>query len=111
MTTAITRRSMLGATALGCVGTGSLFGAIEALAAGTDTVTIGWPSDVPTWDPNQRFSPDAQPIYKMVFDQPLDQDPKLKLVPKLIKSGSSPRTARACRSSCATTSSSTTATR
>ena len=25
-----------------------------------------------------------QPIYKQVFDQPLDQDPKLTLIPKLI---------------------------
>src|SRR4051812_47331608 len=86
MTTAITRRSMLGATALGCVGARSLFGAIEALAAETDSVTIGWPQDVPSWDPNQRFVPDAQPIFKMVFDQPLDQDPNLKLVPNVLKS-------------------------
>src|SRR5262245_60904046 len=54
-----------------------------ALAAG-DTVTLGWPSDVPSWDPNQRFQPDAQPIFKLVFDQPLDQDPKLALIPKLV---------------------------
>ncbi len=37
------------------------------------------------WDPNQRFTPDAQPIFKAVFDQPLDQDPQLKLIPHLIK--------------------------
>src|SRR6202047_647684 len=53
--------------------------------AANDTATIGWPSDVPSWDPNQRFAPDAQPIFKAVFDQPLDQDPQLKLVPHLIK--------------------------
>jgi peptide/nickel transport system substrate-binding protein len=86
MPTALTRRSMLGATALGCMGAHSLFGAIEALAAETDSVTIGWPQDVPSWDPNQRFVPDAQPIFKMVFDQPLDQDPKLKLIPNVVKS-------------------------
>jgi peptide/nickel transport system substrate-binding protein len=40
---------------------------------------------VPTWDPNQRFTPDAQPIFKAVYDQPLDQDPQLKLIPHLIK--------------------------
>ncbi len=51
-----------------------LTSAIEALAAETDSVTIGWPQDVPSWDPNQRFVPDAQSIFKMVFDQPLDQD-------------------------------------
>jgi peptide/nickel transport system substrate-binding protein len=53
--------------------------------AGADGATIGWPSDVPSWDPNVRFVPDAQPLFKMVFDQPLDQDPALKLIPKLIK--------------------------
>ena len=52
-----------------------------ALAAANDTVTIGWPSDVPSWDPNQRFTPDAQPIFKLVFDQPLDQNPKLETHP------------------------------
>ena len=49
-------------------------GRVGAFAAEPDSVTIGWPQDVPSWDPNQRFVPDAQPIFKMVFDQPLDQD-------------------------------------
>ena len=53
-------------------------------AASNDAVTIAWPSDVPGWDPNQRFTPDAQSLFKTVFDQPLDQDPALKLVPHLI---------------------------
>ena len=53
--------------------------------AADDAVTIGWPNDIPSWDPNQRFTPDAQPIFKAVFDQPLDQDPELKLIPHLIK--------------------------
>ncbi len=57
----------------------------SAAAADKDTVTIGWPNDIPSWDPNQRFTPDAQPIFKAVFDQPLDQDPQLNLVPHLIK--------------------------
>jgi dipeptide transport system substrate-binding protein len=57
----------------------------QTLAASNDTAIIGWPNDVPSWDPNQRFTPDAQPIFKAVFDQPLDQDPELKLVPHLIK--------------------------
>jgi peptide/nickel transport system substrate-binding protein len=55
-------------------------------AAGNDAVTIGWPNDIPSWDPNQRFTPDAQPIFKAVFDPPIDQDPQLKLIPHLIKS-------------------------
>src|SRR3984957_7444822 len=58
----------------------------RATAAGSDAATIGWPNDVPSWDPNQRFTPDAQPIFKAVYDQPLDQDPQLKLIPHLIKS-------------------------
>jgi peptide/nickel transport system substrate-binding protein len=53
--------------------------------AAQDSVTIGWNSDVPSWDPNQRFVPDAQSIFKAVYDQPLDQDPTLKLIPHLIK--------------------------
>src|SRR3974377_1507163 len=60
----------------------------RAIAATNDAATIGWPNDVPSWDPNQRFTPDAQPIFKAVFDQPLDQDPQLKLIPRLIKSWS-----------------------
>src|ERR1700689_4114621 len=60
----------------------------RAFAAGNDAATIGWPNDGPAWDPNQRFTPDAQPIFKAVFDQPLDQDPSLKLIPNLIKNWS-----------------------
>src|SRR6476661_1813876 len=53
-------------------------------AQAKDSVTIGWPSDVPSWDPNQRFAPDSQSILKLVFDQPLDQNEKLDLIPKLV---------------------------
>ncbi len=56
-----------------------------ARAAEKDTVTIGWPIDVPGWDPNQRTTPDAQSIYKMVFDEPLSQARDLPLVPSLFK--------------------------
>src|SRR3979411_483634 len=68
------------------VGTAASIGvpARVAGAAGSDAVTIGWPNDVPSWDPNQRFTPDAQPIFKAVFDQPLDQNEKLDLVQKLV---------------------------
>ena len=44
----------------------SLLASLPAVAAGKDSVTIGWPSDVTGWDPNQRFTPDAQALYKMV---------------------------------------------
>jgi peptide/nickel transport system substrate-binding protein len=56
----------------------------RADAQASDAVAIGWPSDVPSWDPNQRFTPDAQAIFKLVFDQPLEQSPKLDLIPNLV---------------------------
>ncbi len=84
MTTAIERRALLQLLGLG-IGGATLGLSWPAAAQQTDAVTIGWPSDVPSWDPNQRFTPEAQHLYKLVFDQPLDQDPKLALVPALIK--------------------------
>src|ERR1700683_3250588 len=56
----------------------------RATAAGNDSLTIGWPNDVPSWDPNQRFTPEAQSIFKAVFDQPLGQGVALNLVPNLV---------------------------
>src|SRR5215217_2179018 len=85
MTFDIQRRSVLQMLAFGGVGgmlTSGLSGA--AYAQSNDLATVGWPSDVPSWDPNQRFTPDAQPIYKLVFDQPLDQNPSLELIPHLV---------------------------
>jgi peptide/nickel transport system substrate-binding protein len=84
MTIEIERRALLQMLGLGVVGAGVLGDSLTVLAQGADAVTIGWPSDVPGWDPNLHFTPDAQPLYKMVFDQPLDQNPKLGLIPKLI---------------------------
>jgi peptide/nickel transport system substrate-binding protein len=83
MTIEMDRRTALRALTLVAGSTAWAGNVIDAFAA-DDAVTIGWPSDVPSWDPNQRFTPDAQPIFKLVFDQPLDQDPKLKLIPKLL---------------------------
>jgi peptide/nickel transport system substrate-binding protein len=54
-------------------------------AAAKDAASVGWPNDVPSWDPNQRFTPDAQSIFKAVFDQPLGQSTTLKLIPALLK--------------------------
>jgi len=81
MTLRIDRRTAL-KLGLGSAGS-ALLGAV-ARAESKDAVTIGWPTDVPSWDPNQRFNPDAQAIFKLVFDQPLDQNEKLELIPKLI---------------------------
>ncbi len=77
MTLAATRRGFLAAAA-------ATLAAPAIVRAADDAVTIAWPSDVPSWDPNQRFTPDAQSLFKAVFDQPLDQAPDLKLVPHLV---------------------------
>ena len=80
----LNRRMLLQSVGLGAAGLDLLSHARWAYAAGKDEITIGWPVDVPTWDPVERTIPDAQPIYKLVFDQPLDQAPDLSLVPKLV---------------------------
>jgi peptide/nickel transport system substrate-binding protein len=77
------RRALLRMLGLGAAGAALSADALAAFADSADAVTIGWPTDVPSWDPNQRFTPDAQPIYKLVFDQPLDQNAQLALVPGL----------------------------
>ena len=87
MTFQLKRRAFLQLAMGGAASLGAATPFASALAA-DDAATIGWPNDVPSWDPNQRFTPDAQPIFKAVYDQPLDQDPQLKLIPHLIKSWS-----------------------
>lgn len=84
MTLDFTRRDLLrlmgigvGAASLGLTAPG------RALAAEGGSVTIAWPSDVPSWDPQQRTQPDAQPIYKLVFEQPIKQDADLAFTPGL----------------------------
>jgi peptide/nickel transport system substrate-binding protein len=88
MTFEIERRTLLRMLGVSAAGAGLLTDRPAAFAQGQDkggdAVTIGWPTDVPSWDPNQRFTPDAQPIYKLVFDQPLNQNSRLDLVPGLI---------------------------
>jgi peptide/nickel transport system substrate-binding protein len=84
MTIDIDRRMLLRLVAIGGAGGTLLALPRRAAAQASDAVAIGWPSDVPSWDPNQRFTPDAQAIFKLVFDQPLEQSPKLDLVPNLV---------------------------
>lgn len=80
----IRRRSLLQMMGIGAAGAGLFGSSLKVLAADTESVTIGWPSDVPSWDPNLRFSPDSQPLFKQIFSQPLTQAPDLKLIPNLI---------------------------
>ncbi|MDQ0313851.1 ABC transporter substrate-binding protein [Amorphus orientalis] len=80
----IQRRTLLQMLGIGAASAGVMGGSLKVLAADGDSVTIGWPNDVPSWDPNLRFAPDAQPLYKQVFSQPLTQNPDLSLAPNLI---------------------------
>ena len=82
---AVSRRTLCQALGISVAGAPAWLRSASVLAADMDKVTIGWPTDVPSWDPEQRTVPDTQPIYKMVFDQPLDQAPDLKIIPKLVK--------------------------
>ncbi len=78
------RRTLLRMLGLSAAGAGTLADCLAAFAQDKDSVTIGWPVDVPAWDPNQRLTPEVQSIYKLVFDQPLSQSPKLDLIPNLV---------------------------
>lgn len=84
MTSDLSRRHLLQLMGLG-TGAAALASVAPGLAwAQTkDTVTIAWPTDVPTWDPNQRTFPDGQALFKLIFEQPIMQDPKLNFVPGL----------------------------
>ena len=74
----LTRRQVIAGSAVGLALSRS------AAAATPDSATLAWPNDVTSWDPNQRFVPDAQSMYKAVFDQPIMQAPDLKLIPWLL---------------------------
>jgi peptide/nickel transport system substrate-binding protein len=53
--------------------------------AESDSLTIAYPFDVPSWDPTSNTFTGAQSIYKAVFDSPLQYSPDLKLMPRLIR--------------------------
>jgi peptide/nickel transport system substrate-binding protein len=81
--TMIDRRSVMK------LGAGSLaaFGVprdVLAQAAASGQLTIAYPADVPTWDPNARTLTSAQSLYKLIFDQPLTQNPDVSIKPALI---------------------------
>ncbi|TNV10085.1 ABC transporter substrate-binding protein [Ochrobactrum teleogrylli] len=85
MTFELTRRRALTLFGAGLGGAFLNMGtAIRVLAQDKDSITIAWPSDVPSWDPCQRVQPDAQPVYKMLFEQPVMQDVDLSFVPGLL---------------------------
>ncbi|MCP8937946.1 ABC transporter substrate-binding protein [Alsobacter sp. SYSU M60028] len=80
----IDRRSLMklgaGAGALAALGVSA-----DALAqaAAKGQLTMAFPADVPTWDPNARSLAAVQSLYKMVFDQPITQNPDITPKPAL----------------------------
>ena len=48
-------------------------------------VTIAFPFDVYNWDPTSRIAPQLMPLYKCIFDQPLDYSADSTLEPGLVK--------------------------
>jgi peptide/nickel transport system substrate-binding protein len=79
----IDRRSVikLGAGALAALGAPH---DVLAQAAATGQLTMAYPVDVPTWDPHARTLTSVQSLYKLVFDQPLTQNPDVSIKPALI---------------------------
>jgi peptide/nickel transport system substrate-binding protein len=49
-----------------------------------NSLTIAYPTDVPSWDPIAHTFPMAMSLYKAVFDSPMTQTPDLKIVPNVI---------------------------
>lgn len=82
--TTFNRRDVLQLLGLGAAAGAVLPAGAAFASAENGTVTMAWPSDVPSWDPNKRFSPDAQSLFKMVFDQPIMQAPDLSLIPSVM---------------------------
>src|SRR5260370_19625661 len=57
-----------------------------AWAQGRNSISLAFPTDVPTWDPNARVLAGAQSLSKCVFDSPLTQAPDLSGEPSFVKS-------------------------
>ncbi|MBV8654097.1 MAG: ABC transporter substrate-binding protein [Alphaproteobacteria bacterium] len=59
---------------------------LPAWAQASDAISIAFPIDVPTWDPNARVLVGVQSLYKCVFDSPLTQAADLSVQPAIVKS-------------------------
>jgi peptide/nickel transport system substrate-binding protein len=55
---AVSRRTLCQALGISVAGAPAWLRSASVLAADMDKVTIGWPTDVPSWDPEQRTVPD-----------------------------------------------------
>jgi peptide/nickel transport system substrate-binding protein len=85
MTDFLTRRTLLQlAAAQGGVAALGLLPAL-AQAPARDSITIAYPNDLATWDPNAALLAVTQSLYKCVFDSPVTQAPDLSVRPNLVK--------------------------
>ena len=77
------RRMILGSLA---AGVGALMPSKLARAQALDksALSIAYPVDVPTWDPNALSIPTIQNLYQSVFDSPLRYSPQLTLQPRQV---------------------------
>jgi peptide/nickel transport system substrate-binding protein len=78
----MSRRAVLGLGAAGLAAGARAEPRAEAKLP--EAATIGWPGNA-GWDPTRHALPHLQSLYKLVFDQPLDLDPALKLVPAVVR--------------------------
>lgn len=74
----LSRRVLLGVLGAAACGAG-------VAARGRDAAVVAWPGDVPGWDPMRRFAPEAQPLYRAVFDAPLERDSRLAPAPGVVR--------------------------
>ena len=75
----INRRGFVAHTGLSIAALGS-FGPLQALAQTSNTLTMAYNVDLPTWDPTvgpSAVNPSIQSLYKAVFAQFIDQNPDL----------------------------------
>ncbi len=76
----LTRRLLMGHAA-----SGVLAGAARPPAPEPEVAVIGWPADLPDWSATLTAPPEALPLARLIFDQPLDLDPALNLVPSVVR--------------------------
>ncbi len=80
----IKRRDLLVQGSAGALGLAAATTLASVADAATDTVTIAYPADVPTWDPVAGGAAIAASIYKCVFEMPFNVAPQLGFGPSVV---------------------------
>lgn len=76
---------MIDLTRRATIGLGLAAAVARPARAASDSLTIAYPYDIPTWDPTASTFTGAQSVFKAIFDSPLQYSPDLKLQPRLVK--------------------------